>query len=108
MYIKQEYFILEKSYEKMFCKGFNFHWFLFNTRAGLLSWFVRKLDFFWSLPATRSIWVAVTFHFQENYQNKDFVAIVEDDLCMKIRHLPKVTGAFIDTRSVLFITRIWS
>jgi hypothetical protein len=43
---------------------------------------------------------------QENYQNKDLGAIVyvaiEDDL----KHLSKVTGAFIGTRSTPYFSRI--
>jgi hypothetical protein len=44
---------------------------------------------------------------QENHHNKDLgaivsVAIIEDDL----KHLFKVTGAFIGTRSIPYLSRI--
>jgi hypothetical protein len=43
---------------------------------------------------------------QENHQNKDIGAIVSVFLQDDLKHLSKVTGAFIGTRSIPYFSRI--
>jgi hypothetical protein len=49
--------MFERNHEKMFCKGIYLRWFLLNTLADPISWFVRKQHFCRPLSVTRSIWL---------------------------------------------------